>query len=161
MTKPVVTIEDVSKLHITRRNVPGQKGLILLLIGGVAVGEAKATYVTDSQRYWDAKLDADVNGESFDLKMDHVFSATRITKSFQEAIQHKLSEGSSGRTLEDALKEHGGYKAPKPEAPKSEEVPPAAGAATDPGSAASEKAPEASPEKGKRSNKKDKTETPA
>lgn len=126
MSKPVVSIEDLSKLHITRRNVPNTKGLCQLVIAGTVVGQALATHTSTSQRYWNAQLEATINGADVKLEMDHVFSAIKISNSFTDAIKFQLTDGAQGRALEEAIKEHGGYGIPKPKAPKAEaqETPP-------------------------------------
>ena len=127
MSKTVITVEDISKLHITRRNVPGTKGLIQLAIGGNVVGEARATHISESVRYWNAAFSAEINGKQFDLEMKNVFSATRITKSFVEAVQFDLTGGKQGRSLEDSAKEHCGYGIPKAKPAKADstDTPPA------------------------------------
>lgn len=127
--RAVVTL-DVAKLadmHIVRRNVPGAKGLCQLVLGGVEVGMAQATHVSPSQRYWDAKLNADINGVAVDLEMGHVFSAVRISKAMEEAIKYALTEGKEGATLEAQRQGNERlalFKAPKPaptpEAPAAE-----------------------------------------
>ena len=116
-----VTIEAAAlkDLHLVRRNVPGTKGLMQLTLNGVVVGEAKATHVSSSQRYWDAKLSADINGTPVDLELGHVFSAVRLAGAFVGAIQHALSNGEMGATLEQARSSDARlalFKAPKPEA---------------------------------------------
>lgn len=86
-----VTVENLETLHITRRNNKEVKAAVLLLIGGVEVGTAAAVYKTATQRLWDAELNAEINGVQVALKAEGVFSAVRITESFEEQIRKLCS----------------------------------------------------------------------
>lgn len=97
MDKISATVENVSNIHIVRRNLGN--AVCALLIGGVQVGTAKATYKTASQRTWEANLSAEINGVQFDMEQTGIFSAVRITEVFENAIKFKLTDGKEGKEL--------------------------------------------------------------
>lgn len=126
-----VTVE-LANLYITRRNEG--TGICSLHVGGVQVGMAQAHYVTKTQRYWEARFLADVNGQPFDLHITQVFSAINITKAFVNHIKATLTNGVDGVLLQDNkdIKVHL-KRDPKPEqAPQGGEQGQAQGGEQDP-----------------------------
>lgn len=102
----------LDNLHIVRRNAG--KGVCQLVLSGQVVGTAQATYATESQRHWAAHFDADVNGAEVKLDINHVFSAVRITKAFEDHLKFLVSEGKLGADLNSVKGGLATYKLPKP-----------------------------------------------
>lgn len=83
-----IPANEVGKIRIVRSNIGDNT--LNLSINGHVVGQAKATYMTTTQRRWDATMEVNINGIPFGLKQENAFSAIRITMEFESQIRARL-----------------------------------------------------------------------